>query len=167
MRHGMAEVLAGSDVLDATTSEILRFIKPAVLETRSKHIPITVLIIVADVHAVRGFSVSVPRCTPYAYVSPLSSADRPSHMCQVLREPWWVLPAEVLHGLTFATMWAATVAFAQEIAPGTCRHQLPLCVLPLIDASMRKTRDRSLRRWNYSYYWREAPKRAAFRFFAV
>lgn len=38
---------------------------------------------------------------------------------QTLREPWWVLPAEVLHGLTFAAMWAATTDYAHQIAPGT------------------------------------------------
>ena len=38
---------------------------------------------------------------------------------QNLREPWWVLPAEVLHGLTFAAMWAATTDYAHQIAPGT------------------------------------------------
>lgn len=37
---------------------------------------------------------------------------------QVLTEPWLVLPAETLHGLTFATMWAATIEYAHEIAPG-------------------------------------------------
>ncbi|CAN0360065.1 unnamed protein product [Ectocarpus sp. 8 AP-2014] len=42
----------------------------------------------------------------------------------VLQEPWWVLPAEVLHGLTFAAMWAATTEYAHGIAPGTlcCCH---------------------------------------------
>ncbi|CAN0090201.1 unnamed protein product, partial [Ectocarpus sp. 13 AM-2016] len=35
----------------------------------------------------------------------------------VLREPWWVLPSEVLHGLTFAAMWAATTDYAHQIAP--------------------------------------------------
>ncbi|CAM9243107.1 unnamed protein product, partial [Laminaria digitata] len=35
----------------------------------------------------------------------------------VLREPWWVLPVEVLHGVTFAAMWAATTDYAHEIAP--------------------------------------------------
>ncbi|CAM9175600.1 unnamed protein product [Laminaria digitata] len=39
----------------------------------------------------------------------------------VLREPWWVLPAEVLHGLTFAAMWAATTDYAHDIAPAHMR----------------------------------------------
>ncbi len=43
--------------------------------------------------------------------------------CQVLREPWWVLPAEVLHGLTFAAMWAATTDYAHGIAP----RKVPAC----------------------------------------
>ena len=30
-----------------------------------------------------------------------------------------MLPAEVLHGLTFAAMWAATTDYAHQIAPGT------------------------------------------------
>lgn len=38
-----------------------------------------------------------------------------------LREPWWVLPAEVLHGLTFAAMWAATTDYAHDIAPAHMR----------------------------------------------
>ncbi|CBJ48928.1 conserved unknown protein [Ectocarpus siliculosus] len=36
----------------------------------------------------------------------------------VLWDPWWVLPAELLHGLTFAAMWAATTDYAHGIAPG-------------------------------------------------
>lgn len=43
---------------------------------------------------------------------------------QVLREPCWVLPAEVLHGLTFAAMWAATTSYAYEIAPGEAVNKL-------------------------------------------
>ncbi|CAN0074740.1 unnamed protein product [Ectocarpus sp. 6 AP-2014] len=39
----------------------------------------------------------------------------------VLRKPWWVLPAEVLHGLTFAAMWAATTEYAHGIAPAHLR----------------------------------------------
>ena len=31
--------------------------------------------------------------------------------------PWAVLPAEILHALTFAAMWAAGIAYAAEIAP--------------------------------------------------
>jgi len=37
---------------------------------------------------------------------------------KVLNDPRWVLPAEMLHGLTFAAMWAATTNYAHEIAPG-------------------------------------------------
>ncbi|CAM9812625.1 unnamed protein product [Ectocarpus sp. 8 AP-2014] len=37
----------------------------------------------------------------------------------VLSDPWWVLPAELLHGLTFAAMWAATTDYAHGIAPAT------------------------------------------------
>lgn len=44
--------------------------------------------------------------------------DRAGSSWQALREPWWVLPAEVLHGLTFAAMWAATTDYAHQIAPG-------------------------------------------------
>eukprot|EP00903_Cladosiphon_okamuranus_P013285 g12384.t2 len=39
----------------------------------------------------------------------------------VLREPWRVLPAEVLHGLTFAAMWAATTNYAHQISPAHLR----------------------------------------------
>jgi len=34
-----------------------------------------------------------------------------------LTNAWWVLPIELLHGLTFAAMWAAGVAFANNRAP--------------------------------------------------
>jgi len=34
-----------------------------------------------------------------------------------LTEPWLVLPAEVLHGITFAALWSATVSHAQTLAP--------------------------------------------------
>lgn len=37
---------------------------------------------------------------------------------QVLQDPWWVLPVEVVHGLTFAAMWAATTDYAHGVAPG-------------------------------------------------
>ncbi|MBI1878249.1 MAG: MFS transporter, partial [Chloroflexi bacterium] len=35
----------------------------------------------------------------------------------VTPNPWLILPAQLLHGLTFATMWAAAVAYAHKIAP--------------------------------------------------
>jgi MFS family permease len=34
-----------------------------------------------------------------------------------LQNPWWVLPIEVLHGLTFGVMWSAVTHFSHEIAP--------------------------------------------------
>ena len=37
-----------------------------------------------------------------------------------LTEPWAVLPCEVLHGLTFATMWTVSTTYANEIAPPGC-----------------------------------------------
>lgn len=40
------------------------------------------------------------------------------HQLQNLETPWWVLPAEVLHGLTFAAMWSASSSYATSIAPG-------------------------------------------------
>ncbi|CAM9838261.1 unnamed protein product [Scytosiphon promiscuus] len=39
----------------------------------------------------------------------------------MLREPWWVLPSEVLHGLTYAAMWAATTDYACRVAPAHLR----------------------------------------------
>jgi hypothetical protein len=30
---------------------------------------------------------------------------------------WWVLPCEVLHGLTFATTWSVSCTFANEVSP--------------------------------------------------
>ena len=35
----------------------------------------------------------------------------------VLTDPWYVLPAEILHGFTFAVNWNTSVVFADEIAP--------------------------------------------------
>ncbi|MBI1879401.1 MAG: MFS transporter, partial [Chloroflexi bacterium] len=35
----------------------------------------------------------------------------------VTPNPWLILPAQLLHGLTFAAMWAAAVAYAHKIAP--------------------------------------------------
>eukprot|EP00904_Undaria_pinnatifida_P012587 jgi/Undpi1/8459/HiC_scaffold_25.g10926.m1 len=35
----------------------------------------------------------------------------------VLRDPVWVLPAEIMHGLTFASMWTSTIEFAHHISP--------------------------------------------------
>ena len=34
-----------------------------------------------------------------------------------LKEPWAVLPCEVLHGFTFAVMWSTACTYADEIAP--------------------------------------------------
>ena len=34
-----------------------------------------------------------------------------------LINPWYVLPAEVLHGITFASMWSTSCTFAQAISP--------------------------------------------------
>lgn len=34
-----------------------------------------------------------------------------------LTSPWWVLPVELLHGVTFALMWATCVSYAKRIAP--------------------------------------------------
>jgi MFS family permease len=35
----------------------------------------------------------------------------------VLSDPLWVLPCEVLHGITFATMWSTSTAYAHAVAP--------------------------------------------------
>lgn len=57
-------------------------------------------------------------------------------MVQVLEEPRWVYPAEALHGLTFAAMWAATRYYAQEIAPGPSLSSIPSrLVLPSVSQS--------------------------------
>ena len=37
---------------------------------------------------------------------------------QVLENPSWVLPVEVLHGFTYAAMWTASLEHAHNIAPG-------------------------------------------------
>jgi len=34
-----------------------------------------------------------------------------------LKQPWYVLPAEALHGLTFAASWSACVKVANDISP--------------------------------------------------
>eukprot|EP00904_Undaria_pinnatifida_P002326 jgi/Undpi1/12094/HiC_scaffold_4.g01792.m1 len=38
-----------------------------------------------------------------------------------LKEPWWVLPAEMVHGMTFAITWSATTDYAHQIAPAHMR----------------------------------------------
>lgn len=35
----------------------------------------------------------------------------------MLTSPWWVLPAELLHGVTFSLSWAAIASFAALHAP--------------------------------------------------
>lgn len=40
---------------------------------------------------------------------------------QALQDPWLVLPAEVLHGVTFAAMRVASTAYANQLAPGNTR----------------------------------------------
>ncbi|CAM9442348.1 unnamed protein product [Ectocarpus sp. 13 AM-2016] len=49
----------------------------------------------------------------------------------VLWDPWWVLPAELLHGLTFAAMWAATTDYAHGIAPAHLRSTMQATVAGL------------------------------------
>ncbi|CAM9109176.1 unnamed protein product [Ectocarpus sp. 8 AP-2014] len=49
----------------------------------------------------------------------------------VLWDPWWVLPAELLHGLTFAAMWAATTDYAHGIAPEHLRSTMQATVAGL------------------------------------
>jgi len=34
-----------------------------------------------------------------------------------LTNPWWVLPVELMHGVTFSMAWAAGVSYAVQIAP--------------------------------------------------
>lgn len=41
------------------------------------------------------------------------------HVIQVLRDARWVLPTEVLQGLTFAALWAADTDYVHDIAPRT------------------------------------------------
>lgn len=38
--------------------------------------------------------------------------------------PWAVLPCEVLHGLTFATMWSVSCTYANMIAPKDCHSTM-------------------------------------------
>ncbi|CAM9379653.1 unnamed protein product [Chrysoparadoxa australica] len=35
----------------------------------------------------------------------------------MLSNPWWVLPCETLHGLTFGAMWSAVTTFASQSSP--------------------------------------------------
>eukprot|EP00903_Cladosiphon_okamuranus_P011518 g10845.t1 len=49
----------------------------------------------------------------------------------VLQDPWWVLPVEVVHGLTFAAMWAATTDYAHGIAPAHMRTTMQATVSAL------------------------------------
>lgn len=41
-----------------------------------------------------------------------------------LTEPWAVLPCEVLHGLTFATMWSVSCTYANMISPPECHSTM-------------------------------------------
>jgi MFS family permease len=41
-----------------------------------------------------------------------------------LTTPWYVLPSELLHGLTFATMWSVSCAYANKISPPECHSTL-------------------------------------------
>ena len=38
-----------------------------------------------------------------------------------LTKPWFVLPCEVLNGLTFALTWSVSCTYANEIAPANCQ----------------------------------------------
>lgn len=35
----------------------------------------------------------------------------------LLQNPWLIFPSEILHGLTFATTWSVSCAYANEISP--------------------------------------------------
>lgn len=61
--------------------------------------------------------------TPFIAIS-----GRLSSETQALQDPWWVLPVEVMHGLTFAAMWAATTDFAHGVAPGADMKQTAAAV---------------------------------------
>ncbi|CBJ26723.1 conserved unknown protein [Ectocarpus siliculosus] len=65
------------------------------------------------------------------YYSKTSSVTNPltglRHL-QVLSDPWWVLPAELFHGLTFAAMWSATTDYAHGIAPAHLRTTMQASV---------------------------------------
>eukprot|EP01038_Epipyxis_sp_PR26KG_P013484 gene13484-18092_t len=41
-----------------------------------------------------------------------------------LTTPWAVLPCEILHGLTFATMWSVACTYANEISPPSCHSTM-------------------------------------------
>jgi predicted MFS family arabinose efflux permease len=41
-----------------------------------------------------------------------------------LTTTWYVLPCELLHGLTFATMWSVSCAYANKISPPECHSTL-------------------------------------------
>ncbi|CAM9983648.1 unnamed protein product, partial [Hapterophycus canaliculatus] len=60
-----------------------------------------------------------------------------------LRDPWWVLPSEVLHGLTYAAMWAATIDYAHGVAPGTslANNNPRSCLGTPLGSRLRSRRD--------------------------
>ncbi len=35
----------------------------------------------------------------------------------MLKEPWWVMPAELLHGITFSLSWSTVASHATAISP--------------------------------------------------
>ena len=42
----------------------------------------------------------------------------------LLTDPWYVLPCEMLHGLTFATMWSVSCSYANMISPPECHSSM-------------------------------------------
>jgi MFS family permease len=42
----------------------------------------------------------------------------------LLKDPWYVLPCEMLHGLTFATMWSVSCSYANMISPPECHSTI-------------------------------------------
>jgi predicted MFS family arabinose efflux permease len=41
-----------------------------------------------------------------------------------LTTPWYILPIELLHGLTYATMWSVSCSYANKISPPECHSTL-------------------------------------------
>jgi len=45
-------------------------------------------------------------------------------MYSIIRNPIWVLPVELLNGITFALAYSATISYAAELAPVGCKGTL-------------------------------------------
>merc|ERR1711907_146001 len=72
----------------------------------------------AEVPFFRASSAILDKLGVYGTLSLVGSAYAARFLYyRLLIEPWAVLPAEILHGITFAALWSVSVSHAQSLAP--------------------------------------------------